>query len=297
MRSGTCAPTTRRVRFTLLALLWAFAATVFLVVDLFLNVSAFDEIRPRATLYRSVRYVGHSMVGEPYLEADEFAMLDAEDWRRPVTPPPADLAAGLAAVRKLTEPRVLRAWATGCADVRVRGASLERLVLLEGAAARPVLTVIARDRCEPMKLRVAAARLVGRTGPDALAAVEEILEGEPSPAVRAGAAAGLIGIETAEARARFDAILRGPCPQLKAAAAGALAREHSPGGHAIAVDLVRDPAVDVSERVALCWMLCGASAETAIPALSSVAGDEAAPAEVRRAATVALRAIRSKSGS
>jgi len=41
----------------------------------------------------------------------------------------------------------------------------------------------------------------------------------------------------------------------------------------------------------------GASAETAIPALSGVAGDEAAPAEVRRAATVALRAIRSTTGS
>jgi hypothetical protein len=57
MRSGP-SPARPRVRLTLLVLLWAFAGTVFLVVDLFLNVPAFDEVRPRAKLYRSMRYVG-----------------------------------------------------------------------------------------------------------------------------------------------------------------------------------------------------------------------------------------------
>lgn len=54
-----------RVRATLLVLLWFWAATMFLVVDLFFNVPEFDRVRPRAPLYRAAREVAHEMVGEP----------------------------------------------------------------------------------------------------------------------------------------------------------------------------------------------------------------------------------------
>lgn len=57
-----------RVRWTLLALLWFWALCVFVTLDLFRNVGAFDSIRPRATIYRAMRYVAHRMVQEPYLD-------------------------------------------------------------------------------------------------------------------------------------------------------------------------------------------------------------------------------------
>ena len=44
-----------RLRWTTLVLLWVWAITIFTVVDLFLNVSEFDAIRPRANLYRGMR--------------------------------------------------------------------------------------------------------------------------------------------------------------------------------------------------------------------------------------------------
>jgi len=55
----------RRVRPLLLVLLWVWAITVFVTVDLFRNVPAFDRIRPRAALYRGMREAGHELVGEP----------------------------------------------------------------------------------------------------------------------------------------------------------------------------------------------------------------------------------------
>jgi len=63
----------RPIRPLLLFLLWIWAACVFFICDLFLNVEEFDRARPRAQTYRAMRFVAHRMVGEPYLERDEFA--------------------------------------------------------------------------------------------------------------------------------------------------------------------------------------------------------------------------------
>jgi len=60
------------VRLVLLLLLWAWAALVFVVIDLFYDVPEFDRIRPRAELYRAMRYVAHEMVERPYTEDDDF---------------------------------------------------------------------------------------------------------------------------------------------------------------------------------------------------------------------------------
>jgi hypothetical protein len=84
MRAVEKSPGRRRVRATLLALLWVWALVIFMVVDLFWNVEEFDRVRPEARWYRSARYVAHRMVGEEYRERDEFtASLDA-DVRHPL---------------------------------------------------------------------------------------------------------------------------------------------------------------------------------------------------------------------
>jgi hypothetical protein len=58
----------RRIRPVLLVLLWAWAIVVFLIVDLFWNVSEFDGVRPRAALYQGMRKAAHDMVGEPLVD-------------------------------------------------------------------------------------------------------------------------------------------------------------------------------------------------------------------------------------
>jgi antitoxin component YwqK of YwqJK toxin-antitoxin module len=59
------APPRRRVRPLLLALLWAWAILVFVVLDLFLDVEEFDRVRPDAALYQGMRRAAHKMVGTP----------------------------------------------------------------------------------------------------------------------------------------------------------------------------------------------------------------------------------------
>jgi len=56
----------RRVRPLLLVLLWVWAISVFVTLDLFLNISQFDVVRPRAPFYEGMRWEGHEIVGEPY---------------------------------------------------------------------------------------------------------------------------------------------------------------------------------------------------------------------------------------
>ena len=54
----------KRFRPLTLLLLWAWAICMFLVIDLFFNVNAFDPIRPRSSIYRGTRVAAHRMVGE-----------------------------------------------------------------------------------------------------------------------------------------------------------------------------------------------------------------------------------------
>jgi len=72
-----------RIRPLLLILVCFWSLTVFLIVDLFLNASELDSLRPRAELYRAMRYAAHEMVGEPYLEDDEFGAVARQDVGRP----------------------------------------------------------------------------------------------------------------------------------------------------------------------------------------------------------------------
>jgi hypothetical protein len=52
----------------LLFLLLVWAALMFLLFDLFLNVEQFDRIRPESQLYEGMRFAAHEMVGEPYYD-------------------------------------------------------------------------------------------------------------------------------------------------------------------------------------------------------------------------------------
>ncbi len=66
-----------RIRPVLLVLLWIWAILVFVVVDLLLDVEAFDRIRPESDFYRSLRAAGHDMSGTPGAE-----LIDAEELAR-----------------------------------------------------------------------------------------------------------------------------------------------------------------------------------------------------------------------
>ena len=78
----------RRVRKTLLVLLWAWAACIALVVDLFWNVEEFDRVRPRAGFYRDMRFAAHRMVGERYRENDELGRSGRVATHQPPTAAP-----------------------------------------------------------------------------------------------------------------------------------------------------------------------------------------------------------------
>ncbi len=56
------------MRPLLLLFLWVWALCIFVTLDLFLNVSEFDAIRPKSESYRALRQRGHGLVGEPYLD-------------------------------------------------------------------------------------------------------------------------------------------------------------------------------------------------------------------------------------
>lgn len=66
----TAGQATPRIRLRLLLLLWVWAVLMFVVVDLFRNVPAFDRVRPRARVYEAMRHTAHEMVGEPNQEED-----------------------------------------------------------------------------------------------------------------------------------------------------------------------------------------------------------------------------------
>jgi hypothetical protein len=82
----------RRVRPLLLILLWIWAACVFVTVDLFRNVSAFDAVRPRSPLYSNLRQAGHEIAGEPILDAMQAPLALAASAR--ATEPEETLASG-----------------------------------------------------------------------------------------------------------------------------------------------------------------------------------------------------------
>jgi hypothetical protein len=162
-------PTGKRIRWTLLALLWIWAGCMALVLDLFWNIQEFDRIRPGARLYRAVRYVAHRMVGERYAEDDAFGRTSPDvgpyrpertstirptDYRvgpKPdaATPAGARMLDGLARVARTSQ------------DAKRRIAALRSMARMFGAAARPELERAGED--DDVTVRAAAMGFLEET--------------------------------------------------------------------------------------------------------------------------------------
>ncbi|MHC4956272.1 MAG: HEAT repeat domain-containing protein [Planctomycetota bacterium] len=77
----------KRIRPALLVLLWFWAICIFFVLDLFLNVTELDAVRPRSRVYEGMREAAHELVGERYkrpaeLESDgELRLVSPEQLR------------------------------------------------------------------------------------------------------------------------------------------------------------------------------------------------------------------------
>jgi hypothetical protein len=68
--------------------LWLWAIVIFIVVDLFLDVEQFDQVRPRTRSYRGMRRAGHDLVGTLYRDPVEATELRAQLAAVPLPPRP-----------------------------------------------------------------------------------------------------------------------------------------------------------------------------------------------------------------
>ena len=207
MTAKTEQGTRKRIRATLLALLWVWAICIFLVLDLFLNVAEFDRVRPRAESYRAMRFVAHQMVGEPYREDDEFAAAAASEAApRPVVTqeadPLAEVRVELATVRELQRRRTfdgLCKQATTAKHAIARIAAIRGLGNLFGARSREFLLERVHNEKEDDKVRAAAARYLSKTGDGARDLLGALARADLPDAVRTGAVHGLVKLDRAEA--------------------------------------------------------------------------------------------------
>ena len=208
----------RRVRWTLLVLLWIWAITIFATLDLFTNVGEFDTIRPRAAIYRGMRIAAHKMIGEPIAEtASSSTAIRAKSAA-------VLLAEKLDLVRSLEDWDSLGGYAANGEDPRVRILALRTLVQRFGARARDTLVRTARDNEEILKVRRHAARLVGRTGSGAAGELEAMLDSKLPLAVRGGAVFGLGELSTAAATERLLAYAADPKSRVRPEALAAIER-------------------------------------------------------------------------
>jgi hypothetical protein len=161
------------VRATLLVLLWFWAATMFLVVDLFLNVPAFDRARPRAPLYRAARIVAHEMVGEPIVEEGlgVCSAMPVREARGERVAPPGQVCTGSRHPGGRPDLRTpqgarlydgLRRAATGAPEGAKREGALRSLAAMFGAESRPALLEVAADTNQATEIRDLAKRLAKR---------------------------------------------------------------------------------------------------------------------------------------
>jgi len=295
--SGAPRAPRKRVRWTLLILLWAWVIVLFLTLDLFFNVSGLDAVRPRSETYRAARYAAHKMVGEEYLDGD-FPNPRVE--ALPPLPPSAlgnrsaaavRLASELAAVRELEEARALddlREVATSAGDPRVRIAAMRGLANQAGAGARDLLRDCVLNASELDGVRTKAATFIGRTGEDGMGLLEEILHAQLSDEIRAGAVLGLKELHSYPATERVLAIAAGPDGALRRAALRAISRSSSAAAAPLLMGAAQDPARAEDVRVAACEGLAIGKRPESVASLVQILGDASQPPAVRAAAANAL---------
>jgi HEAT repeat protein len=291
-------PRKRRVRWTLLALLWVWAILIFLMVDLFFNVDEFDAIRPRAEVYRATRYAAHQMVGEPYVD-DDFGSPEAS-----IVPTGALAAAKSEEAQRLEAAmeEVQRLAAEGSRDElervareaddpRIRILALRALADLGGAEARPVLLRAIERVDETDPVRKQAARFVGRTGEGAFEALEEIRGTAQSEAARAGAVLGLGELGSERAAERALELATDEEGDLRAAALKALARMTTEEAAPVLIRAVGDFGRSEEARAASCRALGVGKRVEAVEVLTGVLSRSENPPSVRASAARSLGII------
>lgn len=174
-------PQPRRIRPLLLVLLWIWAGCIALVLDLFLDVPEFDEVRPRAPLYRAMRSVAHDMVGEPLPDEEPVTRTVQRRWQSPRAEAPAvawrDDALLVARPgsrhpggkpdartpqgEKLRSDLIEAARSAG--DPAERHAAVRSLARMFGRQADDALSGIAEDPAQPADVRDLAANLRRQT--------------------------------------------------------------------------------------------------------------------------------------
>jgi HEAT repeat protein len=173
-------------------------------------------------------------------------------------------------------------------DSRVRIAALRALVTTFGERARAIVLEVVRDGEDTAKVRAAAARLLGRTGPEALTPLDLVLSSDLPDRVRAGAARGLGEMGTTGAAHRLLRVAAETTTPVRDAALVALSRMSSRSAAPVLTQLVLDPALPNDLRVAACDGLGGSKLAEAVTPLATVLGSPETEAEVRAAAARAL---------
>lgn len=285
-------PNNKRVRGTLLVLLWIWAICIFVVVDLFLNVEEFDRIRPKARVYRSMRFAAHDMVDEPYYDNDfgpsragyRISIARRADSAAPASAQAHYLADELARVPTLRLSE-LRAMATDADDPRLRIAALRAMA---SDRMRPAILNVALNEAETNKVRAEAALLIGRTGPDGLAVIEKLIRTEDLPrAVRAGAVRGLGELGSSRAARQLLEIAAGTS-FLRLAADRGVAQVARPEALPLLVDAARSTHLRKATRIAACRALGRSRRAELTHSLAPLLADDTQPAELRAAVAHAM---------
>jgi HEAT repeat protein len=212
--------------------------------------------------------------------------------RPPATREPLPLLEALRAAGEETDPGLLEALALGESDARVRVRALERLAETRGAAARSFLLTRALDASEPDKVRRAAARALGMTGPGSAKAVLDLLDAAPPRPVLEGATAALASCaEEPAAAACLERVLIGRGAIARRAALDGLRRSPSPGAIRVAATALGDDRMPARDRVRLLEVLGSRKCPEAVPAACGILHEPGAPLAVRVAAVDLLGAI------
>ena len=282
----------RRIRPRLLVLLWIWAVLMFVVVDLFRNVSEFDRIRPQARVYRAMRYSAHKLVGESYTDGDFAETLPARTVARsapPVAVTDAEvLREMLGNVQRAETFDDLRDHVTRRDDVRVRKTAMRRLASRFGREAQATLIQVVRDRSDGDRARAEAACALGRTGASAFVPLDDILRSGVRPTIKRGAVLGLGELSTAEAAERALALAKSGPPVLRKTAREAIRRMSGEGALYVLTPAACDGRHDIETRVAACRALAATKNVVAVQTLSDLLARPGSPEAVREAAADGL---------
>lgn len=173
----------RRVRPLLLILLWIWAITVAIVLDMFWNVEEFDRIRPRASLYRGMRVAAHKMVGVPVEdEHHQVRLWRGRRFSKTATPEDVETMAMFCRRAGDADVPALRDLALTAKDPLVASNAVWALGRLRAVANDPELVALLSD--ERKRVRQETILALGKSAQDSgVSALAPLLKDE-DPVVR-----------------------------------------------------------------------------------------------------------------